>query len=62
MLFTKYYLDGQTVEDGISWVCKLNGGEENALIILITKPKEKRAPDFPGIAGRKTGPKNDLNI
>jgi hypothetical protein len=62
MLVIKYYLDGQTVEDGISWVCKLNGGEENGCIILITKSKEKRTPEFPGIAEKKIGPKNDLNI
>jgi len=47
---------------GIRWVCKLNGGEENACIILIRKPEEKRAPEFRGIAERKIGPKNyDLN-
>ena len=62
MLVTKYYLDDQTVVDGISWVCRLNGGEENACIILIRKPKEKTAPEFPGIAERKIGPKNALNI
>jgi hypothetical protein len=45
------------VVDGISWACKLNGGEENACTILIRKPKEKRAPEFPVIADRKIGPK-----
>jgi hypothetical protein len=64
MLVNKYYLDGQTVVDGISWihVCKVNGGEENACIIWISKPEEKRALEFPGIAERKIGPKNDLKI
>lgn len=58
MLVTKYYLGDQTVVDGISWVCKLNGGEENACVILI----RKRAPDFPGIADRKVGPNNVIKI
>jgi hypothetical protein len=62
LLVNRYYLDDQTVVDGISWVCKLNGGEENACIILIRKPEEKRAPEFPGIAERKIGTKNDLKI
>jgi hypothetical protein len=55
-------LDDQTVVGGISWVCKLNGGEGNACIILIRKPEQKRAPEFPGIAERKIRTKNDLNI
>jgi hypothetical protein len=29
---------------------------------LIRKPEEKSAPEFPGIAERKIGPKNDLKI
>jgi len=62
MLVAKYYLDDQTVVDGISWVCKLNGGEENACVILIRKPEEKKEREFPGIAERKIGPKNDIKI
>jgi hypothetical protein len=62
MLVNKYYLDDQTVSDGIIWLCKLNGGEENACIILIRKPEEKRAPEFPGTAERKTGQKNYIKI
>jgi hypothetical protein len=53
MLVTKYYLDDQTVVDGISWICKLNGGEENACVILIRKPEQKKEPEFPGKAGEK---------
>lgn len=40
------------------WVCKMNGGKENAYKIVIKKPEEKRTPEVTGIAKRKTGPKN----
>ena len=62
MLVTKYCLDEQTLVDGMSWVCKLNGGGKISCNILIGKFEEKRAPEVPGISEGKIGPKNDLKI
>jgi hypothetical protein len=49
MLVTKYYLGDHSVVGKMSWVRKMNGGEDE---------RRDGPSEIPGTAERNTGPKN----